>query len=77
VNGEVLIALELQAYLGHPEPRDTVIIHGDPEIRSNIGGGVNGDIATCSMVLNALEAVRHAAPGLRNMSDIPLTHWAS
>ena len=77
VNGEILITLELQAYLGHPEPRDTVIIHGDPEIRSSIDGGVNGDIATCSMVLNALEAVRHASPGLRNMSDIPLTHWAS
>ena len=77
MDGEVVIRLELQAYLGHPTPRDTVIIHGDPEIRSTIEGGVNGDIATCSMVLNALESVRHAAPGLRTMADIPLTHWYS
>jgi len=77
MDGEGVIHLELQAYLGHPTPRDTVIIHGDPEIRSTIEGGVNGDIATCSMVLNALEAVQTAAPGLRTMTDIPLTHWYS
>ncbi len=74
-NGRELITLELQAYLGHPSPRDTVIIHGDPDIRSNIEGGVDGDIATCAMVLNALNAVRSAAPGLRTMADVPLTHW--
>ena len=75
VNGERAITLELQAYLGHPEPRDTVTIYGEPEIRSNIAGGVNGDVATCSMVLNALKAVQKASPGLRTMADTPLTHW--
>ncbi len=75
VDGREIISLELQAYLGHPAPRDTVTIHGDPEICSNIAGGVDGDIATCSMVLNALEATRIAAPGLRTMADVPLTHW--
>ena len=75
LNGEQVITLELQAYLGHPEPRDTVTVYGDPEIHSNIAGGVNGDVATCSMVLNALQAVQNAAPGLRTMADVPLTHW--
>ena len=69
------IALELQAYLGHPDPRDTVTIHGEPEIRSEVKGGVNGDVATCSVVLNAVESVLAAAPGLRTMLDVPLLHW--
>ena len=77
VNGRRVITLELQAYLGHPAPRDTVTVYGEPEIRSNIEGGVDGDIATCSMVLNALKTVHAAAPGLHTMADISLTHWYS
>jgi 4-hydroxy-tetrahydrodipicolinate reductase len=73
--GQPVITLELQAYLGHPAPHDAVIIHGDPDVHSTIAGGVNGDIATCAMVLNALKSVRRAAPGLRTMADVPLTHW--
>ncbi|GAG83959.1 unnamed protein product, partial [marine sediment metagenome] len=64
-NGKEVITLELQAYLGHADPRDTVTIHGEPEICSNIAGGVNGDIATCAMVVSAIPAVQAAAPGLR------------
>ena len=75
VGGERKITLELQAYLGHPAPRDTVTIHGQPEIRSNIEGGIDGDIATCAMVLNALSALPNTSPGLHTMADIPLTHW--
>ena len=74
-NAEV-VSLELQAYLGHPAPRDTVIIAGEPEIRSSIEGGVDGDIATCAMVLNSLKALGQATPGLHTMADIPLTHWS-
>jgi 4-hydroxy-tetrahydrodipicolinate reductase len=73
--GEAVIALELEAYLGHPRPRDTVVIHGQPRICSTVEGGVDGDIATCAMVINALQSLRRARPGLRTMADIPLTHW--
>ncbi len=76
-DGERVITLELEAYLGHPAPRDTVTVSGDPAIRSNIAGGVDGDVATCSMLLNALRAAQSAAPGLRTMADIPLSHWYS
>jgi hypothetical protein len=76
VDGKPLVTLELQAYLGHPDPRDTVIIDGQPPIRSNIEGGVDGDVATCSMVINAIGAALAAAPGLRTMIDIPLTSWS-
>ena len=37
-------------------------IHGDPDIRSNIEGGVDGDIATFAMVL---KACAHLAEGMR------------
>lgn len=35
INGERRIILEMQAYNGHPEPRDTVHLYGDPGITSN------------------------------------------
>lgn len=73
--GSALITLELEAYLGHPNPRDTVVIRGQPTVTSTIQGGVDGDIATCAMVINALQALQHARPGLRTMADVPLTHW--
>ena len=75
VGGKPLITLELQAYLGHTDPRDTVIIDGQPPIRSNIEGGVDGDVATCSMVINAIGPALMAPAGLRTMVDIPLTRW--
>jgi 4-hydroxy-tetrahydrodipicolinate reductase len=75
VGGKPLITLELQAYLGHEDPRDTVIIDGHPPIRSTIEGGVDGDVATCSMVINAIGPALASPPGLRTMVDIPLTRW--
>jgi 2,4-diaminopentanoate dehydrogenase len=73
---EPIITLELQAYIGHPDPHDTVVIDGTPPIRSTIMGGVDGDVATCSMVINAIGAALSAPPGLRTMLDIPLTSWS-
>ena len=76
VEGAPRITLELQAYISHPDPRDTVIIDGQPPIRSTIEGGVDGDVATCSMVINAIGVALTAPPGLRTMTDIPLTRWS-
>jgi len=76
VGGKQLITLELQAYLGHTDPHDSVIIDGTPPIHSTIKGGVDGDIATCSMVVNSIHAALSAPPGLRTMRDIPLTSWS-
>ena len=74
-NKDLVVSLELQAYLGHPDPRDRVVIDGDPPIDSTIAGGVDGDVATSSMVLNTVSAISSASPGLRTMVDIPLSHW--
>jgi len=76
VDGRRAIVLELQAYLGHPEPKDSIVIYGEPEVRWEVVGGVDGDVATCSIVLNAVRALLSAPPGLRTMLDMPVIHWS-
>jgi 2,4-diaminopentanoate dehydrogenase len=72
VAGEPLITLHLEAYLGAPESFDSVLIEGSPRIHSKIAGGVHGDIATASMVVNSIPAVLDSAPGFRTMRDLRL-----
>lgn len=71
VNGDIKIRLTFQATVGEPESYDEVIIHGAPHIHSKITGGVNGDIATCAITLNAIPQVLRSSPGLKTMVDIP------
>jgi 4-hydroxy-tetrahydrodipicolinate reductase len=75
VAGEPRIVLRLEAFLGAPESYDAVLIDGVPRISSRIEGGVHGDIATASVVVNAIPAVIVAAPGLRTMRDMRLPSW--
>jgi hypothetical protein len=72
VGGEPRITLHLEAYLGAPESYDSVRIEGSPGIHSKIVGGVHGDIATASMVVNSIPAVLDAEPGFRTMRDLRL-----
>lgn len=74
-NDEPIIELELQAYVGHPDPRDTVTIRGTPDVTWTARGGINGDVATCAMTVNALPVVMGARSGLRTMRDIPPVTW--
>ena len=71
VDGAVKIKLTFQATVGEPESYDEVIIQGTPHIRSRISGGVNGDIATCAITLNAIPQLLRSTPGLKTMVDIP------
>jgi 4-hydroxy-tetrahydrodipicolinate reductase len=72
VGGEPRILLQLDAYLGAPESYDAVLIEGVPRIESRIAGGVHGDIATASAVVNAIPAVIAASPGFHTMRDMRL-----
>jgi 2,4-diaminopentanoate dehydrogenase len=67
-----VIALHMEAYLGAPESFDAVTITGSPTITSKIAGGVHGDIATASIVVNSLPKVLEVPPGLHTMRDMPL-----
>ncbi len=66
-----VITLNFRAAVGEPEPYDQVHIDGEPPIHSRIAGGVNGDIATCAITLNAVRSVLASSPGLKTMADIP------
>ena len=70
--GQPLITLHMEAYLGAPESYDSVRVTGNPPLYSKIIGGVHGDVATASIVVNSIPKVIAAAPGLRTMRDMAL-----
>jgi len=70
--GEALIRLHMEAYLGAPESYDAVRISGSPALSMKIAGGVHGDIATASIVVNSIPKVLHAPPGLQTMRTLPI-----
>lgn len=74
--GEIVrVRLEFEAYLGAPESYDEIEILGSPALKSRIVGGIPGDLATASIVVNAIPRVLAAAPGLITMRDLPPAHW--
>ncbi|MBI4488603.1 MAG: dihydrodipicolinate reductase [Deltaproteobacteria bacterium] len=73
--GRELIRLELQMYVGAEQPMDEVTIHGLPELRCQIPGGVHGDLATAAIVVNCIPALLQASPGLRSPLDIAMCYF--
>lgn len=71
VGGVEKITLDFKAWIGEPDPRDTIVIKGRPDIESTIKGGVNGDVATCAITINAIKQIIRTTPGLHTMADIP------
>jgi 2,4-diaminopentanoate dehydrogenase len=70
-DGQPVITLHMEAYLGAPETYDAVRITGSPGINMKIAGGVHGDIATASIVVNSIPKILDVAPGLHTMRDMP------
>src|SRR3954452_18252208 len=70
--GEPVIKLHMEAYLGSPETYDSVEIEGSPNLSMKVAGGIHGDVATASIVVNSIPRVLAAAPGLHTMRDLPL-----
>ncbi len=70
--GEALVRLHMEAYLGASESYDAVDIEGAPPLSLRIPGGLPGDVATASMIVNSIPKVLNAAPGLHTMRDLPL-----
>ncbi len=68
--GREVINLVFQATVGEPNPRDRILIEGSPNIEMAIKNGINGDIATCAILVNAIPVLVQAAPGLKTMADI-------
>jgi 4-hydroxy-tetrahydrodipicolinate reductase len=76
-NGSPVITLHMEAYLGAPESFDAVEITGSPALKMKLAGGVHGDIATASIVVNSLSRILEVAPGLHTMRDMPLPSFFS
>jgi hypothetical protein len=67
-----ILHLHFRAAVGEAASHDTVEIDGTPSIRSHIPGGVNGDIATCAITINACRSIMAVSPGLKTMLDLPV-----
>jgi 4-hydroxy-tetrahydrodipicolinate reductase len=77
VGNEDKITLVFRASVGEPSPQDSIEIKGTPTIKSIIEGGVNGDVATCAITINALKQIIKTQPGLRTMADISMVSFFS
>jgi 2,4-diaminopentanoate dehydrogenase len=75
LNGQEVLRLTFRAAVGEPRSYDRIRIHGLPDVETIIEGGVNGDVATCAITVNAIRAVVRAEPGLRTMLDTPVPAW--
>jgi 4-hydroxy-tetrahydrodipicolinate reductase len=77
INGEEKITLVFRASIGEKNPADTIEIKGLPDITSTIPGGVNGDVATCAITINAVRSITGLPAGLKTMVDLPVTAFFS
>jgi hypothetical protein len=76
-NGEAVIRLHMEAYLGAPESYESIEIEGHPNLKMTMPGGVHGDVATASIVVNSIPKVLAAPPGLHTMLTLPMPCWSS
>src|SRR3954467_11356265 len=74
-NGEPVIRLHLEAYLGAPESYDAIEVDGSPRLSTKVAGGIQGDIATASIVVNSIAKILAAPPGLHTMRDLALPSY--
>jgi 4-hydroxy-tetrahydrodipicolinate reductase len=71
VNDEEVITLVFRATVGEPEAFDCIQVEGTPSFDVKIDGGINGDIGTVAITINAIQTVLDAQGGLRTMADLP------
>lgn len=77
VENRIVVQLKFRATIGENSPGDCVEIKGHPALKSTIKRGINGDVATCSIIINSIRAITKVAPGLKTMLDIPAPAYFS
>lgn len=73
---QVRVTLELKMAVGL-EANDTVIFEGRPDVSITVANGYHGDIATTAIVVNCVESVITAEPGMVTMLDLPVPGYTS
>jgi len=71
--GETVITLDLTMATGVDRPHDIVRIEGVPPLDAEIPGGIQGDVATWSLIVNAIPRVLSSHPGLLVATQIALS----
>jgi 4-hydroxy-tetrahydrodipicolinate reductase len=69
------IYMELQMYVGAPDPHDTIELTGTPGLKLIIPGGTHGDLATAAVVVNTIPSILAAPAGLRTSRDLPMSFF--
>lgn len=67
-DGRELVTLELEMFIGVPEPGDFVTLEGRPDVRVSVTG-LHGDVATAAITANAIKALTKLPKGLATMLD--------
>ncbi len=70
------IHFDLKMYLDAKDPHDLVKLESDPPIEAYLKGGVAGDRATVAAVVNCIPRLLAAQPGVRLMTDVPLSGFS-
>lgn len=76
-NGVCKIEMHFKAAVGEPRSYDKITVKGVPTFTSEIDTGINGDIATCAITINAVKSIVKAAPGLHTMATIAVPGYLS
>jgi 2,4-diaminopentanoate dehydrogenase len=76
-HGTPVISMHIEAFLGATESYDEVRVQGVPNLTLRVPGGVPGDIATASIVVNSIPRVLASRPGLQTMKDLPVPSYYS
>jgi len=69
-DGETVVELDLQMYVGAQDPRDEIFLSGDPPVHLRFEGGIFGDSATAAILVNSAHQVVDARPGLLTILDV-------
>ena len=67
--------LEFSAAIGQADPRDRIVVRGEPDLEVIIPGAVHGDVGTSSVVINCLRPIIDASAGLHTMATIRPVHF--
>jgi 2,4-diaminopentanoate dehydrogenase len=74
-DGREVIRLTFRAAVDEEKSYDRIRIEGLPSVDTTINGGINGDVATCAITVNAIGSIVKSEPGLKTMLDTPVPAW--
>ncbi|MFC1730611.1 dihydrodipicolinate reductase [candidate division KSB1 bacterium] len=72
VGDKEVIKVDLRMYVGARNPHDAVRLKSNPPVDIVVNGGFAGDIATVSSLVNNINTIYSAPPGLHTMMTLSL-----